>query len=385
MNTLSEKKLDIYEDENSLEISFKWFTPMAFFLLFFSFFWVGFLVFWYTVSFSTGAPLMALLFPLIHVSVGIGLVYYVLCLFFNKTYFHIYDGELNVVHQPIPWWRGNRKMNIEDIAQFYVKEKRTDGKNGPKFTYDLRAKLRNNEDKSIMALDDISSQTALELEKRLEKFLGIQDRPVKGEYRSIATHKEPQFKLARKHFRKNINSTFSDLYFAESNHTAHFEGKPLKVAAVAQYDWHNGNTDKLLQLLDEQQAETIIYIKQQKAILKAYQEQDLIQGKMPITFDQEAPAKTVEIEGMAYFLEQSYMGESFFSFTTGHSETKQWLYFNEDQQQYLRIQAQKGQFSYSMGRQLGADDFNAPLDLDKIPTPQKPKPQLRDWDQEDFV
>ncbi|GAB5553502.1 MAG: hypothetical protein Sapg2KO_30930 [Saprospiraceae bacterium] len=385
MTSITDKKLEIYEDDDSLEISFKWFSPMAFFLLFFSIFWVGFLVFWYAISFSTGAPLMAILFPLIHVGVGVGLVYYVLCLFFNKTYFHIHDGELNVIHQPIPWWKGNRKMNIEDISQFYVKEKKSSSKNGTNYTYDLRAKLRNNEDKSIMAIDNISSQTAMELEKRLEKFLGIQDQPVKGEYQSIGSQKEPQFKLARKHFKKNINATFSDLYFAESNNEIHFEGTPLKVAAIAQYDWHNGNTDKLLQLLDDQQVETIIYIKQQKAILKAFQEQDLIQGKMPITFNQSAPAKTIEIDGITFFLEQSYMGESFFSFTTGHSETKQWLYFSEDQQQYLRIQEQKGQLSYSKGRQLSADDFNAPLDLNKMPEIQKPNPQARDWENGDFV
>lgn len=385
MNTLSEKKLEIYEDESSLEISFKWFNPMAFFLLFFSIFWVGFLVFWYAISFSTGAPLMALLFPIIHVSVGVGLIYYVLCLFFNKTYFHIYDGELNVVHQPIPWWRGNRKMNIEDIVQFYVKEKKTNGKNGPKFSYDLRAKLRNQEDKSIMALDDISSVTAKELEKRLEKFLGIQDQAVRGEYQSNAGPAELRFKEARIHPSDAFVSPFSELFFVKPADTVHFEGIPLQVAAIAQYDWHNGNSDKLLQLLNEQQQERIIYIKQQKALLKAYEEKDIIQGKIPIDFDKTAPERTIELNGIQYFLEQSYMGESFFSFTNDHTNTSQWIYLSEDQQHYLRIQEQKDQISYSLGQQLTAEDFSAPLDLNNIPAPQKNKPLIKDWDQEDFV
>lgn len=386
MSTLTDKKLEIYEDESSLEISFKWFNPMAFFLLFFTIFWIGFLVFWYAISFSTGAPLFAKLFPLIHVSVGVGLAYYVLCLFFNKTYFHIHDGQLHVVHQPIPWWRGNRSINIEEISQFYVKEKKTSGKNGEKYTYDLRAKFRNHEDKSIMAIDNISSSTAQELEERLEKFLGIQNQPVRGEYQSHFNQAVNQkFKSARQHRSGAFDSEFSSLFFAKASEQIHFEGTPLKVAAIAQYDWHNGNTDKLLQLLNGEQKETILYIRQQKALLSVYQEEDIIQGKIPLNFNKTAPERIIELEGRTYLLEQSYMGESFFSFADGHTDTSQWVYLTEDGQHYLRVQEQKGQQTYSLGRKLSADDFNQPLNLNERPAPSTSKPQARDWDQKDFV
>ncbi|MEM6379134.1 MAG: DUF4178 domain-containing protein, partial [Bacteroidota bacterium] len=304
------------------------------------------------------------------------------------TFFHIYEEELYVVHQPIPWWRGNRKIKVKDIDQLYVKEKRTNSKDGPRFTYDLRVKFKTKEDKSLMSLSDVSSHTAQELEERLENFLGIQNRPVRGEFQGQANQLPNQrFKEARQHKRQSFDSKFSNLFFTKSGDTLHFEGTPLRVSAVAQYDWHNGNTDKLLQLLNDEQEETIVYIRQQKALLKAFQEKDLIQGKMPIVFNKMAPAPLIELDGSSYFLEQSFMGESFFSFASGHTDTKQWVYLTDDGKHYLRIQEQKGQLSYSLGQQLNADDFSKPLNLNERPASPKPtpKPQVRDWDNKDFV
>jgi hypothetical protein len=121
---LNTNKLHVIEDQQGLSIQFAWFSPTAIFLAFFCLVWFGFLTFWYTMAGATGAPLLFFIFPLIHVAVGLGLGYYTLCLFFNKTYIDIHDHHLWVHHTPIPWWKGNVNIAVQDIEQVYVKEKK---------------------------------------------------------------------------------------------------------------------------------------------------------------------------------------------------------------------------------------------------------------------
>jgi hypothetical protein len=102
-----------------LYIRRSWFTPALFFLLFFCVAWDGFLVFWYTIAIfgkaaKGGGDWMMILFPLGHVAVGVGLTYFTLAGFFNKTQILVDRDELFLKHGPIPWW-GNRRVAVEDI------------------------------------------------------------------------------------------------------------------------------------------------------------------------------------------------------------------------------------------------------------------------------
>ena len=127
-----EKKLRFYEDQDVMAIEFKWYTAAAFFYLFFTVIWNVFLMFWYSMAFFSGAPIVFILFPLLHVAVGLYLTYYTACLFANKTNIEIDDDYLSIRHSPIPWWRGNVEIATTDINQLYVKETKTQGKNGTK-------------------------------------------------------------------------------------------------------------------------------------------------------------------------------------------------------------------------------------------------------------
>ena len=125
---LGDKKLEVYQDRDRLEITLKWFTPIALFLLFFTVIWNAFLVFWYSMAISGGAWIMVL-FPILHVAVGVYLTYYTLCLFFNKTFIDISGDYLTIRHTPIPWWKGNRRIPVNAIEQpgpdpFFQGEKR---------------------------------------------------------------------------------------------------------------------------------------------------------------------------------------------------------------------------------------------------------------------
>lgn len=104
-----------------LVIRRSWFTPALFFLLFFCIAWDGFLVFWYSMALfgnpangNAGFEWLAILFPICHVAVGVGLTYSVIAGFLNRTWITVDRELLRIRHAPVPW-RGNRSLSVEDI------------------------------------------------------------------------------------------------------------------------------------------------------------------------------------------------------------------------------------------------------------------------------
>lgn len=165
---------------SELKITRRWFSPIFFFLVFFCLLWDGFLVVWYLNAGAAGIVFM--LFPLIHVGVGVGLSYFTVCGFVNSTHVAANYESLRVRHGPLPW-PGNRDVPRLDIDQLFTKEKVTQGKNGPSRTYELHAKLRSGKDvKLVSGLTE--PDHARYMEQELERFLGIRDEPVAGELRA---------------------------------------------------------------------------------------------------------------------------------------------------------------------------------------------------------
>lgn len=159
----------------TLRIQFRWFTPMVFFLLFFCIFWDGFLVVWYTIAFTTNGPLMMKLFPLLHVAVGVGLSWFVLATFVNRTTISVGDGACVVKHGPLPW-PGNRNLMSDDIEQLDVVRKTRVNKGRVTHYYDVEARLRDgSKTKLVSSLSE--SDQARYIEQQIERFLRIKDQP----------------------------------------------------------------------------------------------------------------------------------------------------------------------------------------------------------------
>ncbi len=165
-----------------LRIVYRWWRPLFIFIAVFTVFWCGFLVFWYGMALATDAPILALVFPLIHVAVGLGLAYYTIAGFLNRTYIDVDGRQIAITHAPLPW-PGSKTIPAHSIAQLYVIENRRRSRNGEHFSYDLRAI-----DKSGQRLKVLSTlpepDQALYVEQAVEERLGIESRPVPGEYRS---------------------------------------------------------------------------------------------------------------------------------------------------------------------------------------------------------
>lgn len=157
----------------------RWFGPQFIFLAFFCMFWDGFLVVWYSrlSSDPDGISIIFAIFPLVHVGVGVGLTYYTIAGFFNRTTVALDKDALRIRHAPLPW-KGSRELARDNIHQLYCEHQLSQGKNGTNHTYYLSAILKNQEN---LRLAEMPVQHAKFFEQVLEEKMGIEDERVAGE------------------------------------------------------------------------------------------------------------------------------------------------------------------------------------------------------------
>jgi hypothetical protein len=171
-------------EENMLDITFqrKWFSPVYIIMLVFSFFWNGFLIFWYSTASQMDGPLkwIFLLFPLLHVAAGVSIFYIGIAGLVNKTIFKVDKMELSVKHTPLPW-TGNKTVSRSDLKQFYTKKTISHGRNSTTITYDLMAITRDDSIEKILT-GLTTPEEPKYIERKIENFWNITDVRVEGEY-----------------------------------------------------------------------------------------------------------------------------------------------------------------------------------------------------------
>ena len=172
------EKIELQELDNTLEIRRRWFGFAFIFLALFCLVWNGFMVAWHVMAWSTGAWFMSF-FGLLHTAVGLGLLYFTIAGFLNTTTIRAGQGVLDVKSAPIPW-PGNKSVPIVDVKQLYCSEKSHHGKNSSSYTYEVNA-IRFNDAKETLVKGLTEADQALYIEQELERFLKIEDRPVRGE------------------------------------------------------------------------------------------------------------------------------------------------------------------------------------------------------------
>jgi hypothetical protein len=169
------ERITVSTERGELRIERRWFTWTAIFLAFFTVFWLGFLAFWYAMAFASGSREM-LLFPLLHVAVGLGVGYSTLAMFVNRTRIVVAGGSLTVRHGPLPWF-GSRDIPTGALEQLYCDEHVNRGRNGTTITYSVRARGRDG--KLVKLVSGLPERDqAFFIEQEVERHLGIADRPV---------------------------------------------------------------------------------------------------------------------------------------------------------------------------------------------------------------
>lgn len=183
------KRFRVDEVGKELTISYRWFSPVSFFLIFFCIFWDGFLIVWYAIALGAifggkGEPMtwVMAVFPLIHVAVGIGLTYYTIATFFNRTVIRSAGGEVSVRHGPLPWY-GNQRVPTSDVRQVYCTEKMRHHKHGHSISYNVNL-LRRDQSKATLLSHLSELDEALFIEQKLRECLGLEDEHVAGAIRA---------------------------------------------------------------------------------------------------------------------------------------------------------------------------------------------------------
>jgi len=167
-----------WEDAGGLTVQYRWFSPKYLFMAFFCLFWNGFLVFWYAMALASG-DVIGLVFPILHVAAGIFITYMTIAGFVNTTTLRIDPWRLRVSHHPLPWGRPV-ELEVGDVQQLFCDEKVSRGRNGPSYTYNLNALLRDGTRRKVISGLD-AAELPLFLEQHAEEWMGIQDEPVRGE------------------------------------------------------------------------------------------------------------------------------------------------------------------------------------------------------------
>ncbi len=178
------KGLSIENEGDRLTITRRWFSCSALPILGFAAIWDTFLVFWYAQAsqLEGGAGLLTMIFPLLHVAIGIGVTYFGVANVINRTLIVADKETIKISHQPLPW-RGGRTVYAAAIKQLYVHREETRRSRSGQMSevFSVHALLA--DQASVPLVEGLKSRfQALFIEQELERQLGIKAAVVQGEY-----------------------------------------------------------------------------------------------------------------------------------------------------------------------------------------------------------
>jgi len=150
-------KQEIYPYFNhgeSLHLKMRWFTPMLFGLILFCVVWDSFLVFWYSTALAHGnTPWIAIVFPIGHLAVGIGLTYSTIAGLLNTTHVLADQQVVTIKHGPVPW-RGNKELNVKDIRKLTIEHSLVARQNNlPQGSFQIVANVNGEETQLLTRLE----------------------------------------------------------------------------------------------------------------------------------------------------------------------------------------------------------------------------------------
>lgn len=175
-------RFHIDETPTAWVAAWRWFSPVAFFLIFFCIAWDGFLIFWYTMALTHRGPWIMVLFPICHVAIGVSLTYFTIATFINSTHVTARRGELSIHSGPLPWF-GNRSLPSASVKQIFSRavnsSNRSNGFNnaGGNATFAVHAVL--DDGRTVRLVGGLKGpDEANFLQQQLEKRLNVRPSPL---------------------------------------------------------------------------------------------------------------------------------------------------------------------------------------------------------------
>ena len=178
---LQPEGVEVLKLRSELDIRLKWvYTTSAwsrkFFVLFTSV-W-NLLLLPFVLAAVISGEWIILLFISLHLLIGIGLVWYLLAIYFNVTELSVTRDRIRLRSGPLRMlWRKDVVIDPAQVDQLYVSKYTEGTQNGsPRHAYALYALMRDGE--KISLLRGMNEATQKYLERELEAFVGIADRPI---------------------------------------------------------------------------------------------------------------------------------------------------------------------------------------------------------------
>ena len=172
--------LDLYDDY--MHITLSWFGKKTFVATLIAVFYIGssLVLFFSENTTITGSPLMIKLAPWISSIIGVGILYYTLTTWLNKTHIFVSQKAIEINHKPLPWF-GNKRLETKNIKQLYSKREisSSTSNNRTSVSYHLHVISFDEDDMTLLKVEN--SAQALFLEQEIEKYLGIENLKVRGE------------------------------------------------------------------------------------------------------------------------------------------------------------------------------------------------------------
>ncbi len=171
---------------SSLDIRTNWSRGKSkggtWFLLFFTIMWNAMIWPFAINNILTGA-IFSILPMALHLAVGLGLAYYVLSMFINKTDIYVTSSDITISSTPMknPFSK-DIVIPTKNISQLYVSRYVSSTTNGvPNYAYALYAIT--DQKKQFPLIKGMNKETQLYIEQEIENFLEIEDKSIRGEVR----------------------------------------------------------------------------------------------------------------------------------------------------------------------------------------------------------
>lgn len=168
--------LRMEEDVNGFRLRRSWRSPVLGFMILFTLFWDGFLVFWYIIAFTQNGPPMMKLFPILHVLIGVFVTWYTLALLLNTTTIDVNYERVRITHRPV-WWPGSRTLDAASLVRLETRASPVE-RNGQRL-WNVMADTTDDRRIALVANLDERDQ-ARYIEQEIERFLDIKERTSKA-------------------------------------------------------------------------------------------------------------------------------------------------------------------------------------------------------------
>ncbi len=175
------KGIEMLKVFGELNIEMKWRHSVSFFMMFFTIFWNIMVLPFALIAIFTG-ELGMLLGISLHLLVGIGLILWALAALFNTTYIVVDEHFIRIEHRPFKLFYKEYELEVLQVQQLYVKKYQNGSTNGnPNYAFAVMIQMKNKEEFQLVKGLAKPAQ-ALYIEQEIEKFIGIEDKPMIGEF-----------------------------------------------------------------------------------------------------------------------------------------------------------------------------------------------------------